>query len=356
MARMVASPDDVIELGGRLVGANAPPFMIAEVGVNHDGSVETAHDLIDAAAACGADAAKFQTFSAALVAHDTADTVAYQRAAGYSDGQLEMLRSLELPTEAWGELRSHCLDAGLSFVSTAFDAPSLELVCSLDPAFLKIPSGEFTNRSYVTAVAGHGLPVVASTGMCTVEEVDATTGLLAAAGVRFALLHCVTAYPAPLAEANLLAVETLLERYRCPVGWSDHTTGHAAAIIARVVGASIFERHLTLDRSRTGPDHAASSEPDEFAEYVRVVRDVDAALGTGEKRPTASEIDSVASVRRGHYAARPLAAGSVLAADDLVQLRPVLGVPASEDLVGRRTARDLAEGEAVEHDVLVPES
>lgn len=321
-------------------------FLIAEAGVNHNGSVELAHRLIDLAADAGADAVKFQTFdTAAVVAAGTA-TVDYQvRSTGQSD-QHDLLRSLELPRGGWAELAAHCRDRRVEFMSTAFDPASLELLLDVGVQRLKVPSGELTNLPFIRLIAAQGLPVIISTGMGTMDEaVDAAGAADAAPGLT--LLHCVSAYPAPLEEANLSAMAKMREATGRPVGWSDHCRGTTAVAMAVALGASVIERHITLDHSMEGPDHAASDDPDEFAGYVDVVRAASAALGDGQKRPSSSEQETRRLARRSWHATRPLSNGSQIEPGDVVALRPATGLPPSVEVVGATLRRDVRAGEVL---------
>lgn len=318
-------------------------FVIAEAGVNHNGSEALAHELIDRAVEAGADGVKFQTFRASAVASCTAPTAAYQAAAGQGSDQLQMLARLELPESVWRELKSHADERGVLFLSTAFDVESLEFLVSIDVGCLKVPSGEIDNVEFLKAHAATGLPVLASTGGSTIEEVDRAVELLSVGG-PLSLFHCVTAYPAPVADANLRAIPAMIDRYALPVGWSDHTSGPTSAIAAVALGASIVEKHITTDRRLEGPDHAASANPVEFAAYVRAIRETTAALGDGVKRPMPSEIATIRLARRSFHAARDLPRGHVLQQRDLRALRPAVGVSVSESLVGRVLAAPVDEG------------
>lgn len=322
-------------------------FVIAEAGVNHNGSETLAHELIDRAVESGADAVKFQTFRASAVASSAAPTAVYQAAAGQGSDQQQMLARLELPDSVWAELKSHADERGVLFLSTAFDILSLEFLVSIGVGCLKVPSGEIDNVEFLRAHAATGLPVLASTGGSTIEEVDRAVDLLSAGG-SVSLFHCVTAYPAPVADANLRAIATMIDRYALPVGWSDHTAGCTSAIAAVAVGATIVEKHITTDRTLEGPDHAASANPDEFAEYVRVVRDTTAALGDGVKRPMPSELATIRLARRSFHAARDLPVGHLLQEHDVRSLRPATGVSVSESLIGRTLGAAVDEGAPIQ--------
>ena len=319
-------------------------YVIAEAGVNHDGSVADAHALIDLAADSGADAIKFQTFDPAALVSDTAEAAAYQSANAGVRTQRELLERYVLPIPAWTELCAHAAERGVDFLSTAFDFASLDLVCDLGVAALKLGSGELTNKPLLAEVARRGLPVLCSTGMGTEGEVAAAVEWLAPAP-GLLLMHCVSSYPAPVEQANLRAMVTMRDRFAVPVGWSDHTVGTVSAIAAVALGAVALEKHVTLDRTRAGPDHAASADPAAFGEYVASVRAAHAALGSGRKEPASAELENIPLVRRSWHAARDLRKGTRIGAEDVVLLRPASGIAPAEDVVGCELAHDVASGE-----------
>lgn len=326
-------------------GSRRRVFVIAEAGVNHNGDPSRAHQLVDLAADCGADAVKFQTFDPGAVVAAQADAAPYQRERGAST-QLDLLRTLVLPVEAWGDLSAHAEERGLTFLSTAFDAASLDLVMALGVDALKIPSGELDNRPFIEQLASAGLPVIISTGLGTLDEV-ATAVEAAAMAPAVALLHCVTAYPSPIDQSNLLAIPAMRDAFKVPVGWSDHTSNSVTAIAAVALGAAILEKHVTTDRGLDGPDHAASADRESFAEYVRSVREAESALGDGVKRPTEAESANRRHVRRSFHAARPVAAGERLTPASVVLLRPADGLSPSADIVGRVAGRALQAGQPI---------
>lgn len=337
-----------IAIGARKVGLGSPCFVIAEAGVNHNGDLGLAHELVEIAAGCGADAVKFQTFDPSGLVSQDAAPAPYQAARGAAS-QTEMLEALTLPEKGWIELAAHAREVGITFLSTAFDRRSLELLLAVGVEVLKSPSGELDNIEYLSHLASAGLPVIVSTGLGTMDEVAAAveaTGL--APGI--ALLHCVTAYPAPLPASNLRAMSTMAEAFDVPVGWSDHTVGPVTSVVAVGLGASILEKHITADRAHLGPDHAASEDPPSFAEYVRSVREAEAALGDGVKRPAEVELQNLVFARRSYHARRDLQAGESLSERDVVLLRPATGIPPSVAVVGRAVARAVPAGRA-----LVPE-
>ena len=334
-----------VELAGRGIGGGEPPFVIAEAGVNHNGSPELALRLVEAAAGAGADAVKFQTFSADAVAVADAPQAAYQREGAQAASQVDTLRRLELPADALRACASRAAELGIIFLSTPFDVASARLLVDLGVPAFKVGSGDLTNLVLLRAVAAHGLPVLLSTGMGTLDEVDAAVADLHAHGdPALVLLHCTSAYPAATDDANLRAMATLRDRFHVPVGYSDHTPGAAVAVAAAALGAAVVEKHLTLDRGLPGPDHAASLDPDAFAAMVAGVRDAHAALGDGAKQPRAAEADVRRVARRSLVATRAVREGERLAAADLDAMRPEGGVSPLrlDEVIGRRAARDLA--------------
>jgi N-acetylneuraminate synthase/N,N'-diacetyllegionaminate synthase len=338
------APGRAVEIAGRRVGDGEPPYVVAEAGVNHGGSGEMALRLVEAAAAAGADAVKFQTFRSDALATADAPQAAYQRERAAAASQLEMLRALELPADAVRASRDRAGTLGLTFLSTPFDLASVDLLAGLGVPAFKIGSGDLTNLVLLRAVAAHGLPLLLSTGMATVDEVAAAVADLRAHGdPPLVLLQCTSAYPAPAEDANLAAIATMRERFGVPVGYSDHTRGYEVAVAAAALGAAIIEKHLTLDRSLPGPDHAASLEPAEFSALVRGVREAHAALGDGVKAPRGIEADVRRAARRSLVVTRDVVAGEAIAAADLDAMRPATGISPLrlDDVAGRRAARDL---------------
>ncbi|WP_245953718.1 N-acetylneuraminate synthase family protein [Arthrobacter silvisoli] len=335
-----------VRFGSHSIGPAEEVFVIAEAGVNHDGDVAVAHELIDLAADTGANAVKFQTFKPEALVTSSAGTTPYQKKAGFAESQAEMLARLTLPEAAWKELRDHCDERGITFLSTPFDYDSALMLAELGVPGLKIGSGELTNTPYLSAIAEFGIPMIVSTGMGTREEIAAALEATAKAPATV-LLHCVSAYPAPLEEANLRAIPALREEFGVEVGWSDHTPGAVTAIAATALGSTLLEKHITTDKTRNGPDHSASLERDEFAFYVRSVREAQAALGDGRKRRMPSEEANASLVRRSYHAARDIAAGSVITADDVAILRPEGGLAPSAVVIGKTAARAVSAGTAL---------
>ncbi len=328
-----------IDIAGRRVGPGSPCLIIAEAGVNHDGRVEIARRMIDEAAAAGVDAVKFQTFRADRLAAPGAPKAEYQRlTTGDAESQVEMLRRLELPREAHRDLMEHCAKRGVLFLSSPFSEEDADFLEALGAAVFKIPSGEATNLPFLAHVARKGRPLIVSTGMCTLAEVEAAVGVIGREGNRRAiLLHCVSSYPAPPDQANLRAMQTLARTFGFPVGFSDHTPGIAVALAAAALEACVIEKHLTLDRSRAGPDQAVSLEPAEMAALVRGVRTVESALGHGRKEPAPCEADIAGVARKSLVAARDLPAGAALTEEMIAVRRPGTGLSPSRrsQIVGR---------------------
>jgi N-acetylneuraminate synthase len=331
-------------------------FIIAEAGVNHNGSLELALRLIDAAKASGANAVKFQTFRADLLASRSAQKAPYQeRTTSNSESQFAMLQRLELDAATHRHLIDRCREAGIQFLSSPFDMESADLLAEIDLPLYKIPSGEITNLPFLKHVAGKGKPLILSTGMSTLGEVEAAIHVLHDAGARrLTLLHCVTEYPAPYNEINLRAMQTLRLAFGLPVGFSDHTPGIEISVAAVALGAEVIEKHLTLDRALPGPDHHASLEPGEFAQMVASIRHVESALGTGIKAPAPCELQNLPIARKSIVAARALPAGHQLSADDLAIKRPGSGLPAKfiPALLGRTLRAGIDKEEIIHWDHL----
>lgn len=335
-----------INFAGMRIGPGAPCFVIAEAGANHNGDPDLAHRLVDVAADAGADAVKFQVFRPDKLVSVTAPKADYQVAnTGQEASQLEMLRALTLPDVAFRELTSHATEREILFLATAFDEESADLLEDLQVPAFKVPSGEVTNHPFLAYLARKGRPLLLSTGMSRMEEVGAAVDTIRAAGnPPLALFHCVSEYPAPPDECNLRAVETLQRAFEVPAGWSDHTDGLPLSVAAIAMGAALLEKHFTLDRRMSGPDHAASLEADELAELLRQVRVVESARGTGLKEPAACELNNTAAVRRSLHAVRTLSAGHRLERGDIEALRPGTGISPAE--LERIVGRDLADGVA----------
>ncbi len=338
------------------IDVDAPVFVIAEAGVNHNGDLETARRLIDVATAAGADAVKFQTFSAGALVTRSAPKAAYQQRNDPSgQSQFEMLRGLELDEDAHRSLMEHCRRHELCFLSTPFDEASADMLERLGVPGFKVGSGEVTNLPLLRHLAGKRLPMILSTGMSDLSEVTRAVETIEAAGdPPLALMHCVSSYPADPAEANLRAIPVMARAFGRPVGWSDHTAGRAVALAAVALGACIIEKHFTLDRSMPGPDHKASLEPAELGDLIRDIRVVEAALGDGRKRCMPSERDTAKVARRSLVATCDIPSGTVLTKSMIGTRRPGLGLePAEiERVVGRTTKQPVEAGAVLSWEML----
>ena len=336
---------DTIHIDSRKIGWGEPVFIIAEAGVNHNGDLQTAEKMVDVAAEAGADAVKFQTFRADEVVSEAAPKARYQiENTGEGGSQLEMLKRLELSPDAHRKLIERCHARGIMFLSTPFDFPSADLLERLSVPAYKVPSGEITNWPFLEHIASKGKPVILSTGMSDLNEVEQAVKVLRAAGCsELLILHATSSYPATAASSNLRAMQTLSDSFHTPIGLSDHTIGIEVALAATALGACILEKHFTLDRSLPGPDHKASLEPAELRSLVRGIRAVESALGDGRKQPTPSEEDVRRVARRSIVARRTIPTGTLIARDFLAYKRPGTGIPPSRlgDVVGRRTARTI---------------
>lgn len=323
----------------RIVGSSHPCFIIAEAGVNHNGDLRLAMDLIDIAADAGADAVKFQTFIADRLVTRDAPKAAYQaETTGDGESQYEMLRRLELSAQDHRALIERCRERGILFLSTPFDEQAADLLDSLGVGAFKTPSGELTNLPYLRHIAAKGKPMIVSTGMATLGEVEEAVDAISQNGChQVALLHCVSSYPADPAAINLRAMATLKQAFSVPVGYSDHTSGLEIAFASVALGAAVIEKHFTIDRGMPGPDHRASLEPDELAGLVRGIRAVELALGNGRKYPTISEADTAQVARKSLVLARDISSGEAIAKDDIVIMRPGTGIAPKyrEQVIGR---------------------
>ncbi len=324
------------------------PLIIAEAGVNHNGNPDLAFKLVDVARDAGADVVKFQTFKAESVVSGHAAKADYQiKATNSQESQLDMIRHLELPPETFRDLALYCQKQEIGFMSTPFDPESIDLLVNLGMQVFKIPSGELTNLPHLRRIGKLGRDVILSTGMSTLDEVEAAVEVLEQAGTsrhRMTLLHCTTEYPAPYDEINLNAMKTLAGAFPgVSVGYSDHSKGYEVSIAAAALGASVIEKHFTLDRTMKGPDHAASLEPAELAQMVQAIRHVHAALGDGKKHPTPSEIKNQDIARKSIVAARNIKAGEILTEENLTVKRPGSGISPMlwDSIIGTRAKKDL---------------
>jgi len=340
-----------IEIGTRKIGPQEPCFVIAEAGVNHNGDFALACRLVDAAVAARADAVKFQTFNAERLISRIAPKAAYQlETTDGAESQYEMLKRLELSAEDHRRLQAYCVEQGILFLSTPFDEESADFLLNLGLSAFKISSGEVTNLPFLEHLARTGRPLILSTGMSSLAEVEAAVSTMRRAGEgNLAVLHCVSDYPANPADANLRAMHTLAEACQVPVGFSDHTLGWDVTLAAVALGACIIEKHLTLDKNLPGPDHRASLDPEEFRQMMESIRRVESALGDGCKEPRGSEMRNTPIARKSLHWRAPLPAGEVIAASHLIALRPGTGLPPGRlsALVGKRLSIAVEAGQMV---------
>jgi N-acetylneuraminate synthase/N,N'-diacetyllegionaminate synthase len=355
IARFSAAEENKADfkIGSQIIGEQHPCFVIAEAGVNHNGNLDLAHRLVDTAADAGASAIKFQTWITEKLCRPGAKKADYQRAqCPADDDQFTMLKGLELPYAWHAELKSHAERRGITFLSTPHDADSASFLCELGIAAMKVGSGELTNLPFLRRVGELGKPVILSTGMGSLDEVGrAVAAVREIEDIPIALLHCLSAYPAPEDQMNLRCIRTLREEFGFPVGLSDHSLASRAAMLGAALGMCIFEKHLTLDRSLPGPDHAASSDPKEFAELVQLLHQSELMLGSGKKHLAPAEINTRQVVTRTLLYAGSFEAGYRVRTKDLEALRCGLsGMPpeASERLVGRALRRPVKHGSVVD--------
>jgi N,N'-diacetyllegionaminate synthase len=339
---------DSISIAGRRIGPGMPSFIIAEAGVNHNGDLDLARQLVVTAAKAGADAVKFQTFRAEKLVSRSAPKASYQIDKTRSDeSQYQMLQRLELSPDMHVAVIESCRQAGILFLSTPFDEDSADLLERLGVPAFKIGSGDLTNLSLLRHVARKKKPMIVSTGMACLSEVEAALQAIVSEGNdEVVLLHCVSSYPAAPEDLNLRAMATMAAAFGVPVGYSDHSVGIEIALAAAALGATVIEKHITMDRNLPGPDHTASLEPAELTAMVRGIRSVEAALGDGHKRPRASEKSTAEVARRSIIAATDLRQGTLLTAEQIAIQRPGTGLQPSmlPHLLGRRLRVDVAAG------------
>lgn len=346
---------DSIRIGDRAIGGGSPCFVIAEAGVNHNGSVDLACELAALAKEAGADAVKFQTFSADRIATSDAPKARYQVQATGFGTQVEMLRRLELSAEAHRMICDRCRALGIAFLSTPFDEESADLLDELGVSAFKIASGELTNHPLLRHIASKGKPIILSTGMSRLSEVQSAVAALREGGcAELILLHCVSSYPAAPHQVNLRAMRTLEDAFGVPVGYSDHTLGRDIAVAAVALGANVVEKHVTLDRSLPGPDQQASVEPKELRQLIQSIRVVESALGTGRKEPAPGEAAVAAVVRKSLVAAVGIRPGTVLTKEMIAIKRPGTGLPPElrDVLIGRTARVPIAEGALITMEML----
>jgi N,N'-diacetyllegionaminate synthase len=328
-------------------------YIIAEAGVNHNGSIDIAKRMIDAAAKAGADAVKFQTFVPEEIACGSAPKAEYQkRTTGGKGSQLDMLKRLALDVGGHQKLLEYCRKKGIVFLSSPFDMQSIDLLNGLGLTMFKIPSGEITNLPYLQKIGGMKKKIIMSTGMADMKEIGRAMKVLVEAGTakrNITLLHCNTEYPTPFEDVNLLAMITIKKRFGVKVGYSDHTPGIEASVAAVALGAEVIEKHFTLDRKMKGPDHKASLEPEELGAMVRAIRNVETALGDGVKRPSPSEIKNRAIARKSIVASRDIKKGEVFSEENITTKRPGTGIDPMMwyKVIGKKAKRNFKADELI---------
>ncbi len=325
--------------------------IIAEAGVNHNGDIELARKMVDAAHTAGADYIKFQTFVPEKLVSRYASKAEYQKNNTNSqESQLEMLRALAFTQEDFIQLQRYCGQVGIGFLSTPFDLESIQFLNQLQMDFWKLPSGEITNLPYLEAIAHTHKKVVMSTGMCALGEIRDAIQILESNGAgEITLLHCNTEYPTPFCDVNLRAMKQMEEVFRKPVGYSDHTIGIEVPIAAAVLGAEVIEKHFTLDKQMKGPDHKASLEPDELKQMVQAIRNIEISLGDGQKRRTHSEEKNCQAARKSIVAKREIRAGELFSEENLTIKRPGSGISPMHwhEMIGQKAQRDYKEDELI---------
>lgn len=328
-------------------------FVIAEAGVNHNGSLKRAKEMVIKAREAGADAIKFQTFKSEKLVSTFAEKAAYQieNTGSADESQLEMVKKLELSFDDFRELQAFSKEKGIQFLSTPFDLESIDFLNQLEMPFWKLPSGEVTNYPYLVKIAQTHKDIVMSTGMCTLDEISEALAVLRENGAgKIALLHCNTEYPTPMEDVNLKAMESLRKAFDAPIGYSDHTKGIEVPIAAVAIGAMIIEKHFTLDRNMEGPDHKASLEPSELKAMVQAIRNIEKAIGTGDKKPTPSEIKNMAIARKSIVANQTIKKGEIFTEKNITTKRPGTGISAMRwrQVLGQKATRDFTEDELIE--------
>lgn len=331
---------------------NHPVLIIAEAGVNHNGDLSNALKLIDAAAEAGADFVKFQTFKTELVVSNKAQMAEYQKVNMNQDGsQWDMIKKLEIPLDWYPHLLQRCDERGIRFFSTGFDEESVDMLLQWNPGYIKVPSGEMTNLPFLRFIATKKTPIIMSTGMCNMDEVRAAMQVFLDGGLtrdEIMVLHCNTEYPTPMEDVNLGAMLEIEQSLNVNVGYSDHTLGIEAPLVAVALGAVCIEKHFTLSQEMEGPDHVASLNPVQLKNMVTGIRNVEKMLmGSGKKEPSASESKNIAIARRSIHVTRDLPEGVVIEATDLIALRPGDGISPMEwdNIVGKRTSCSLEQGD-----------
>jgi N,N'-diacetyllegionaminate synthase len=341
-----------VRIGSKSIGENHPVFIIAEAGVNHNGDINLARELVDVAVEAGVDAVKFQTFISEDIVTCHAEKADYQKenTGNEQESQFEMLKKLELSFKEFRELKAYCDKRGIIFLSTPFDRKSVDFLDKLKVLAFKVASGEISNFPLLSHIASKGKPLILSTGMSTLEEVEETLEVLREKqNSKVVLLHCTSDYPAKIEEVNLRAVETMRQAFHLPLGLSDHTLGIEISIAAVAMGASVIEKHFTLDKDLPGPDHRASLEPQELKDLVRGIRNIEKALGDGIKTPSKSEMNTKLIARKSIVAAMDIKRGELLNEHNLTVKRPGNGISPMRwnEVLGKKAVRDFKEDELI---------
>ncbi|MGY3795203.1 N-acetylneuraminate synthase [uncultured Aquimarina sp.] len=329
-------------------------LIIAEAGVNHNGDINLAKKLIDAAAIAGVDYVKFQTFNSKKLVSKNAQKAAYQKenTGNASESQLAMLQKLELSKEMHLELIKYCDSKNIKFLSTGFDLESIDFLNQLDIDLFKVPSGEITNLPYLRKIGALGKPIIISTGMADLSEIEEAVNVMLNAGAdksKISVLHCNTEYPTPMRDVNLSAMNTIKEQLEVSIGYSDHTLGIEIPIAAVALGATVIEKHFTLDKTMEGPDHKASLEPNELKAMVEGIRNIEKAMGHGRKEPSSSEIKNKTIVRKSIVAGRDIKKGEILTENNITVKRPGNGISPMrwDSIIGTTASRDYSEDELI---------
>ena len=329
-------------------------YIIAETGINHNGNIELAYKLVDTAVDAGANAVKFQTFKAEKVISKFAQKAEYQKkTTGQEESQLEMVKKLELTFDDFIKLKKYCSKRKIDFLSSPFDLNSIDFLYNQNIGSIKVPSGEITNLPYLRHVGSLGKPVIMSTGMATLEEVRTALNVLVEVGAekdQITVLHCNTEYPTSMEDVNLTAMLTMRDELGVAVGYSDHTLGIEIPVAAVTLGATIIEKHFTLDRTQPGPDHAASLEPDELKAMVTAIRNIEKAMGNGVKKPSPSEIKNIPIARKSIVAKKPIKKGDLFTKENLTVKRPGTGISPMEwdTFIGSYTNKEYQEDDLIE--------
>ncbi|MEW7289535.1 N-acetylneuraminate synthase [Aquimarina sp. 2304DJ70-9] len=329
-------------------------LIIAEAGVNHNGNIDLAKQLIDAAAAAGVDYVKFQTFNSKKLVSKNAEKASYQKenTGNTSESQLAMLKKLELSQEMHHELIAYCKSKNIKFLSTGFDLESIDFLNELNIDLFKIPSGEITNLPYLRKIGGLGKPIIISTGMADTNEIEEAINVLVQEGADMAsitVLHCNTEYPTPMGDVNLKAMNTIAETFNVPIGYSDHTLGIEIPIAAVALGATVIEKHFTLDKTMEGPDHKASLEPAELKAMVTGIRNIEEALGHGRKEPSSSEKKNKEVARKSIVAKTSIKQGDVFNTENITVKRPGTGISPMlwDTIIGKRATKNYEEDDLI---------